>query len=159
MAACMQYAFHMIETREQNKHHFWEVEFFLFMEMLYRKIMVRLHFIKNVLYSFIYCMSARIVFSISGIILSSWQFFLKKWNPFVKSKCHGEKMVMRPNLIKECIALFSQIIFSFARILLLIWRNIKQHVPSIQISWESSSHTLLSVFNSWSAEAPLFWVF
>ena len=22
MAACMQYAFHMIETREQNKHHF-----------------------------------------------------------------------------------------------------------------------------------------
>ena len=22
MAACMQYAFHMIETREKNKHHF-----------------------------------------------------------------------------------------------------------------------------------------
>ena len=53
--------------------------------------MVRLHFIKNVLYLFIYCMSARIVFSILGIILSSLQFFLKKWNPFVKSKCHGEK--------------------------------------------------------------------
>ena len=109
------------------------MESFLLRQMLYRKIMVRLHFIKNVLYLFIYCMSARIVFSISGIILSSWQFFLKKWNPFVKSKCHGEKMIMRPNLIKECIALFSQIIFSFARILLLIWRNIKQHVPSIQI--------------------------
>ena len=81
---------------------------------------------------FIYCMFARIVFSILGITLSSLQFFLKKWNPFVKSKCHGEKMIMRPNLIKECIALFSQIVFSFARILLLVWRNIKQHVPSIQ---------------------------
>ena len=79
--------------------------------MLYRKITVRLHFIKNVLYLFISCMSARIVFSIPGIILSSLQLFLKKWNPFVKSKCHGEKMVMRPNLIKECIALFSQNIF------------------------------------------------
>ena len=61
MAACLQYAFHMIETREQDKHHFLEVESFLLRQMLYRKIMVRLNFTKNVLYLFISCMSARIV--------------------------------------------------------------------------------------------------
>ena len=53
---------------------------------------------------YIYCMFARIVFFISGIILSSWHFF-KKWNPFVKSKCDGENMIVSPNLIKGCIAL------------------------------------------------------
>ena len=109
------------------------MESFLLRQMLYRKIMVRLHFIKNVLYLFIYCMSARIVFSILGIILSSLHFFWRSEIPLLKANVMEKKMIMKPNLIKECIALFSQIIFSFARILLLIWRNIKQHVPLIHI--------------------------
>ena len=62
IAACMQYAFHMIETREQNKHNFQEVESFLLRQMLYKQVMVRPNFTKNVVYLFITCMSAKIVF-------------------------------------------------------------------------------------------------
>ena len=41
-----------------------------------------------------YCICSYIV-CLSGIILSSWQSFLKKWNPFVKDNSHVEQMIMR----------------------------------------------------------------
>ena len=104
------------------------MESFRLRQMLYRKMMVRPNFIKNVLYVFIYCMSARIAIFISGIILPSWQFFMKKWSPFVGNNCHVEKMILnneaKPHY-RMCCNVFTKYIF-FARLLLPIWRNIKQ---------------------------------
>ena len=89
------------------------MESFLLRQMLYRKMMVRLNFTKNVLYLFIYSMSTRIVIFISGIILSSWQFFLKKWNPFLKDNCHVEKMIVRSSQtsLKDVLHCFHKVYF------------------------------------------------
>ena len=89
------------------------MESLLLRNMFYRKIMVRLNFIKNVLYLFMYCMSARRAFFISGIILSSWHIFLKKWNLFLKDNCHVEKMIVRSSQtsLKDVLHCFHKVYF------------------------------------------------
>ena len=52
----------------------------------------RLNFIEHLLHLFACCISARILFVVSGIILSSKQlFYIKKWFFSFKSKYHAEK--------------------------------------------------------------------
>ena len=76
MIACMQYAL----PYEWNNWTiqsciFWATNYFLLKHMLCRTMRAGFNFIKDVLRSFTYCISARILRFISGFVLSSRQFF------------------------------------------------------------------------------------
>ena len=89
------------------------MESLLLRNMFYRKIMVRLNFIKSVLYLFMYCMSARRVFFVSGVILFSWQFFWRSEINLLKGNCHVEKMIVRSSQtsFKDVLHCFHKVYF------------------------------------------------
>ena len=67
-------AFHMSETTEKYKHHYLKKT--RYKPMSCRKMGARLNFIEHILHLFTYCISARILFFVSGIILSSKQLII-----------------------------------------------------------------------------------
>ena len=101
------------------------MESLLLWQMFCRKVMVRLNSIKNVLlcvHILHFCNNSAVS---SGIIVSSWQFFLKKWSPFLKSNAMEKKWERGLTSWKEVLH-FSQMYSFFARILFPFSRNIRQ---------------------------------
>ena len=115
---------HTNETREQKTHNIWEVESF-FWNKCYTEKMLRLNSIKDVMRSFIYCISARNMCLFQELFCCCCNCCLKKQNPFVQNKCHGGRrdwgLTPFNDMIYIYILHFPDILYSFfARIVFLI---------------------------------------